>query len=276
MGTPDMLGTYGTYQYFAEDGPPKPARRRRGGKRSRLTFENETARARDRRARRTACSRTRRRSTIEFLVHRDRDANAAVIEIQGRRIVLKAGQWSRWTKLDFELSMPAFLPSSSVSGICRFYLQEVAPNFRLYVSPINMDPAAPRRRSRSRESFVQDVSGKLGPFYTTGFQEDHKARTNGIFSDDEYARQAGMVLEERLALLDYAIEQLRGRPAVLLLLQQRPPVAHVLVGLGRQAPDPLRPRGEEVLRPRPAALPEARRGDRRADRPLRQRRPRSS
>jgi predicted AlkP superfamily phosphohydrolase/phosphomutase len=24
MGTPDMLGTYGTYQHFAEDGPPEP------------------------------------------------------------------------------------------------------------------------------------------------------------------------------------------------------------------------------------------------------------
>ena len=45
MGTPDMLGTYGTYQYFAEDGPPEPLDEG-GGKRSRLTFEDETARAR--------------------------------------------------------------------------------------------------------------------------------------------------------------------------------------------------------------------------------------
>jgi predicted AlkP superfamily phosphohydrolase/phosphomutase len=55
-------------------------------------------------------------------------------------------------------------------------------------------------------TFVQDVSKKLGLFYTTGFQEDHKARTNGIFDDDEYARQAGHVLEERLAMFDYAVQ----------------------------------------------------------------------
>jgi predicted AlkP superfamily phosphohydrolase/phosphomutase len=53
---------------------------------------------------------------------------------------------------------------------------------------------------------VQDVSGRLGPFATTGFQEDYSARKNGVFVDDEYARQAGMVLEARLALLDYALE----------------------------------------------------------------------
>ena len=40
---------------------------------------------------------------------------------------------------------------------------------------------------------------KRGLFYTTGFQEDHKARSNGVFVDDEYVKQAGMVLEERLA-----------------------------------------------------------------------------
>ena len=44
MGTPDMLGTYGTYQYFAENGPAEPLDEG-GGRRSRLTFENETARA---------------------------------------------------------------------------------------------------------------------------------------------------------------------------------------------------------------------------------------
>ena len=203
MGTPDMLGTYGTYQYFAEDAPAEPLDEG-GGKRSRLIFENETARARivgpdDSLLKKPAPI------AVELLVHRDRDANAAVLEIQGRRIVLKPGQWSRWTKLDFKLSVPGFMPSQSAGGICRFFLQEVAPNFRLYVTPINMDPAAPAQKMSEPKSFIQDVAGKLGPFYTTGFQEDHKARSNGIFSDDEFARQAAIVLDERLAMFDYAI-----------------------------------------------------------------------
>ena len=69
-----------------------------------------------------------------------------------------------------------------------------------------MDPAAPALQISEPESFVSDISRTPGPFATTGFQEDYSARKNGVFSDDEYARQAGMVLEERLALFDYAVD----------------------------------------------------------------------
>jgi predicted AlkP superfamily phosphohydrolase/phosphomutase len=204
MGTPDMRGTYGTYQFYSEDGPAEMADQG-GGTHTRLTFDDDTARARlvgpD-----DALLKDPKPIEIPFLVHRDRAADAAVIEIQGRRLVLKSGEWSSWTALDFTMSTPAFIPSQSASGICRFYLQSVAPVFRLYISPINIDPGAPAQRISEPDSFVRDLSGRLGPFYTTGFQEDHKARSNGVFTDDEYARQAGMVLDERLALFDRAVD----------------------------------------------------------------------
>jgi predicted AlkP superfamily phosphohydrolase/phosphomutase len=203
MGTPDMLGTYGTYQHFAEEGPAEPVDEG-GGRRSRLTFDRDTARAKivgpeD------SLLKTPKPMEIDFAVHRDREANAAVVEIQGRRLVLKAGEWSPWTALTFDLSTPSFLPGKSVTGIGRFYLQAVSPRVRLYVSPINMDPRDPAQPISEPSSFITNVAKRLGPFYTTGFQEDHKARSNGIFNDDEYVRQAGMVLDERLALFDYAL-----------------------------------------------------------------------
>jgi predicted AlkP superfamily phosphohydrolase/phosphomutase len=203
MGTPDMLGTYGTYQYFAEDAPEQPLEEG-GGRRSRLAFDQETARATLVGPANTLLQQPRP-VAIDLLVHRDRTANAAVIEIQGRRILLKAGDWSRWTRVDFALAGPALVPDKHVSGICRFYLQEVAPNFRLYVTPINIDPTDPAVKMSEPASFVQDAAGRLGPFYTTGFQEDHKARSNGIYTDEEFIRQADMVLDERLALFEYAV-----------------------------------------------------------------------
>jgi predicted AlkP superfamily phosphohydrolase/phosphomutase len=204
MGTPDMLGTYGTYQFFAENGPAEP-QNEGGGRSSKLIFENETARMQligpD-----NSMLRTPAPVHLDIVVHRDRDANAAVLQMQGKRIVLRAGEWSRWTQLEFELAAPSFLPNKTVTGICRFYLQEVAPNFRLYVSPININPANPAVPLSEPASFIRDVAGRIGPFYTAGFQEDHKARTNGIFNDDEFLRQATLVLEERLKLLEDAIQ----------------------------------------------------------------------
>ncbi len=174
MGTPDILGSYGTYQHFSENGPAEGLDEG-GGKRSKLTFESETARARLIGPENSFLKQPRP-VAVDFLVHRDCGADAALIEVQGQRILLKAGQWSRWTQLDFALSTPAFLPDQHVSGICRFYLQEVSPNFRLYVTPINIDPSDPAVQLSEPRSFVQDVSRQLGLFYTTGFQEDHKAR----------------------------------------------------------------------------------------------------
>src|SRR5262249_14922324 len=98
------------------------------------------------------------------------------------------------------------LLGKSASGICRFYLQEVAPNFRLYVSPINIDPSDPAVRMSEPDSFIQDMSAKLGLFHTTGFQEAYEPRKSGVFNDDEFLRQANMVLEERLAQFEFAVD----------------------------------------------------------------------
>ncbi len=204
MGTPDMMGTYGTYQYFSEDSPEAGVDEG-GGKRSKLTFDGETALAKI-----VGPSNSLLKSpvpiTVDIEIHRDRATNAAMIEVQGKRIVLKPGQWSRWTKLDFAMSAPMPLPTQHAGGICRFFLQEVAPNFRLYVTPVNVDPSAPAVPLSEPSGFITDISNELGLFHTTGFQEDHKARSNGVFNDDEFRRQATNVLEERLALFEYAVE----------------------------------------------------------------------
>ncbi len=199
MGTPDMLGTYGTYQYFAEDVPPEGLEEG-GGKRSRLSFEGETAKASLVGPVNGALAEPKP-FTVDFLVHRDRQADAALVEIQGHKILLKAGQWSRWVTIAFEMPWH----TKNVTGICRFYLQAVTDNVRLYMSPINMNPAAPALRMSEPPSFVSDVAKRLGPFATTGFQEDYSARKNNLFVDDEFLKQANMVLEERLALFDYAV-----------------------------------------------------------------------
>lgn len=200
MGTPDLLGTYGTYQHFSEDGPLRP-QDEPGGKRSMLFFENETARARLI-GPMNQCLKEPAPISIDFQVHRDVRADAAAVELQGRTILLKAGHWSPWVQVDFTLSMPG--PDRHVSGICRFYLQEVYPNFRLYVTPVNADPSDPAISLTEPKEFSRQISKELGLYYTTGFQEDHKALSNGIFTDEEFAGQAELVLQERLNLLEYA------------------------------------------------------------------------
>jgi predicted AlkP superfamily phosphohydrolase/phosphomutase len=196
MGTPDMLGSYGTYQYYSEDGPVRP-KDEGGGRRYMLYFEvigpTDVLLAKPAPA------------TAEFKVYRQTETDSAMIDLQGNKILLKAGQWSDWQQATFKVSTPIKFYKKKVTGIVRFYVQEVAPNLRIYASPINIDPSKPTGTITEPASFIKDISKEMGLFYTTGFQEDHKALSNGIFTDEEYVRQAEMVLDERIRLLDYAM-----------------------------------------------------------------------
>ncbi len=204
MGTPDMFGAYGIYQHFSENQKDYSIDKG-GGKHYKLFFNNDTAVA-ELVGPKNSYFKQPQDTKIKFTIHRDSKARAAVIKILDNVIVLKEGVWSKWLKLDFKLAMPSFMPDEHLSGICRFYLQEIDPNFRLYITPINIDPSDPAIQITEPPDFIIDISKELSLFYTTGFQEDHKALSNKVFTDAEFAEQANMVLEERLRLLEYAIK----------------------------------------------------------------------
>lgn len=202
MGVPDLLGGYGTYQYFSQDTPRK--KEEGGGIRKPLRFFSNYARAKL-----TGPKNTLRKkpvdTTIDFEINRHPQQPQARIDIQGHTILLNQGEWSDWVQLNFTLDTPSFLPNTHVSGICRFFLMEVRPNFRLYVTPINIDPSDPgQQRVTEPPEMIVELADQLGLFYTAGFQEDHKALSNGVFSDEDFYHQARYVLKERKNLLDYA------------------------------------------------------------------------
>ena len=207
LGTPDLLGQGGLFQYFSEDGPSQP-KYEKGGLGARLEFRNHTARGQLLGPRNDFLMRPKP-VTIDFDIHRDIDGRAALIDIQSHKVLLKEKQWSDWLALDFRMSLPRLIPDEHISGICRFFLREVYPTFQLYVTPINIDPSEPAARINEPEGFSKKIAPRMGRFYTTRFQEDYTARIFNVFTDEEYAHQAEMVLQQRLELLEYAMEHYR-------------------------------------------------------------------
>ena len=205
MGTPDLLGTYGTFQHFAENGPTRTMSAG-GGMESMIIFNGDTSEPLLLEGPNNTFLNEPKPASIEFLVHRDKKAQAAVIEIENQTLVLKKGEWSKWVNLEFKLSTPVVIPDKKINGICRFYLQEVSPNFRLYVTPINASPRDPAIQLTEPPEFSKTMSDEMGLFYTTGFQEDHKALSRKVFTEDEYVEQSDYVLKERLNLLNFALE----------------------------------------------------------------------
>ena len=203
MGVPDLLGTYGTYQYFSKSTFRK--RTESGGIRKPLIFKRDVAKAKLTGPPNTLLKHPED-TEIDFEVYRSPDKPMARVEIQDQTLILQEGEWSDWVPVSFGLTMPPFLPDESADGIVRFYLQQVRPDFRLYVSPISADPRNPGEMQITEPpDLIENIADEVGLCYTTGFQEEYNAIKNEVLNEEEYFKQANDVFHERLELLKYAV-----------------------------------------------------------------------
>jgi len=125
-----------------------------------------------------------------------------VIEENGEKRLLKVGEWSDWVPIDFELSAV-----SKMRGMARFFLKSLNPEFELYVTPINIDPMKPEQPISTPGDFAAELARATGRFYTQGMMEDTKALTNDVFSYDEFLAQARLAGEEILDQYEHVLSQ---------------------------------------------------------------------
>ncbi len=203
MGTPDLWGTYGTFAFFTDD-RKAAAEDVSGGKVYPVTVKGNTVRA-TLVGPKNPFKKGEPRSTMEFTVRLDQSQKLAKITVQDREILLKEGEWSPWIRLQFGL-IPYL---KSVTGICRFFLKEVNPQLKLYVTPINMDPQAPALPISVPPGYAAELAEALGDFYTQGMPEDTQALNASVLSRDDFLAQARMVLREAEASMDYELARFR-------------------------------------------------------------------
>jgi len=201
MGTPDLLGTYGTFTLFSDVDIPG-SEHFTGGRVVKVQPKDHVIKSSLEGPPNTF--HTDGQSTeIKFTVYRDPWEPVIKIQIQDHEIMLREGEWSDWLPLKFEF-LPMF---ASVNGIVRIYVQKVHPEFRLYMSPINIDPMEAHVPISSPGGYSKELSDAIGRFYTQGFPEDTKALSNGIFSNEEFLSQTRIVLDERLRAFYHEFSQ---------------------------------------------------------------------
>jgi predicted AlkP superfamily phosphohydrolase/phosphomutase len=190
MGTPDILGGYGTFTLVttAPDEAPQdlggggvmaPAARHDGAVTAVLRGPPHPFRV-DGRA-----------LELPLTVYVDRDRPVARVDIGEERAVLMAGDWSDWMPVEFELG-PLL---GSLRGTCRVLLQRTHPELVMYVTPIQLDPLDPTLPIATPPGFAGELAS-TGRYYTQGMPEDTKALTAGVLSAQEFLEQAGFAREE--------------------------------------------------------------------------------
>jgi predicted AlkP superfamily phosphohydrolase/phosphomutase len=198
MGTPDILGSYGIFNYYTTE--TKELKDDIGG--GRIHPVNVIANRVEARIPGpvNTFKKDRPESSIEFKVFIDPVNPVAKISIQDHEFLLKEGEWSSWKKIYLRM-----IPTQSLSGICLFYLKQVRPNFKLYVSPVNIDPGRAALPISTPKGYSKELEERFGPFFTKGLPADTKALDNDVLDDGEFLEQDDLVLRERLDMFDYEL-----------------------------------------------------------------------
>ena len=201
MGTPDLLGTYGTFTLFSEVDVPD-SKGWNGGRLVRVRPVNNVFKA-SLEGPPNSFRRDSAPASLPVVIARDPTEPLVKIDISGKQLIIKQGEWSEWVPLSFEF-VPLF---ASVGGMVRFYVKQVHPTLKVYVSPINIDPMDPTLPIGSPSSYATEIAQAAGRFYTQGFPADQKALAMGVLSDEEYFHQAKIVIEENFRILDYQLSR---------------------------------------------------------------------
>ena len=201
MGTPDILGTYGTFAYYTSDPYTWAGKDVSGGKVYDVGFVDTVAEGK---LYGPANPFLVDGTKIEapFTVYIDPDEPVAKLVVGGEERVLKVGEWTDWVPIRLDL-----VPTQSVPVIARFYLKEVRPVFGMYVTPLNLDPMSPAMPISTPESFASELAAATGRFYTQGMPEDTKAFKEGVFTPAEFEQQARLAGEEVERQYTYVLER---------------------------------------------------------------------
>jgi len=204
MGTPDLLGSYGTFTLYTNADFWQGARAS-GGRIVTVSVENHRACATI-----TGPPNSLRKSrpdlTRELCIDIDEEHQSVRITVGDEMRLLHAGEWSDWVPVVFDV-MPPF---KKLPAMCRFFLRSVTPSLELYASPLNIDPEHPALTISTPSDYAKSLARRAGRYYTLGIAEDTKALEAGVFNDAQFVSQTDTLLAERGRILDAVLDDYRG------------------------------------------------------------------
>jgi predicted AlkP superfamily phosphohydrolase/phosphomutase len=200
MGTPDIKGSYGIFNYYTTQ--LRELNEDIGGGRIHQVYVIGNRVEAKLPGPTNTFRKERPEAMLDFKVFLDPTNPVAKVSFQDQEFILKEKEWSGWKRVRFSL-----IPTQSVTGICMFYLKEVRPQFKLYVSPINIDPANPALPISTPGHYAEELEKKFGPFFTKGLPADTKALENDVLDEAEFLEQDDMILREREKMFDYELSR---------------------------------------------------------------------
>ncbi len=142
--------------------------------------------------------------SLPMQIRLDKGKKQAAIEVSGEKIDLKEKAFSDWVSLTFKPGL-----GMKIRAICRFFISEIEPHFKMYLSPLNIDPEKPALPISHPFIYSIYLAKLLGRFTTLGEADDTWALNEGILSEDSFIRLTYDAHEETEKILFNAIDKNR-------------------------------------------------------------------
>jgi predicted AlkP superfamily phosphohydrolase/phosphomutase len=203
MGTPDILGTYGTFSFYTSEPYAFAGRTLAGGVVYPVDVYEGAVRAAIEGPTNPFLVKPEK-LRAEFTAFVDGQQKFAKIVAGDEERLLRVGEWSDWVPIEFEM-----IPTQGLRAEVRFYLKQLDPYFALYVSPANIDPLDPALPISTPTDYAADLARATGRFYSQGMPEDTKGLKTGVLTPAEFLEQARIAGDENRRQYKYVLDGFR-------------------------------------------------------------------
>lgn len=193
LGVPDLKGSLGRYSFYVEGTIPND--RDRKGDIVSVSRSGDAVRT-------VVSGPNRLEVPVEISINSEQ--LSATITVNGKSFTLSPGEWSNWVQVQFSLA-----GLKRVSGICRFYLQAVKPELRLYLSPIQADPQKPEFLLSYPDAYTAELARHIGIYATLGIPEDYNALRDGCLDDEAFLSLCDSIMAEREKMLWHELDRFK-------------------------------------------------------------------
>lgn len=235
LGLPDLRGSEGTFHYWASDLSPRDAASPElGGKVVSLGSGNAVETAVEGPV--NPLSETGDRLTVPLKLAKT-GKDALSIELAGRKETVETGRWSDWFRMSFDVTS-----MSAIAGMARFRVLEVEPDIKLYMSPINHDPADAAIAVTEPPGYAKELNKVVGDFKTVGWNHETWGLNEERIDDEAFMQDIWDTFRESEAITLHELEN-RNTDLMVSVFVETDRTSHMMYRLL----DPEHPRYDAAL-----------------------------
>lgn len=197
MCVPDLKGSQGTYFYYSSDKDEQ--KKMMSGVRIPVECNNGTVSSYI-----SGPEGSSGEVRVPMSVKPSQNGTGHQLTIDKTSYPLPLRDYTPWISIEFSVGL-----GQKGRGISRFYLIESEPHFKLFMTPINIDPDKPALPISHPFTYSMYLAKTQGAFATLGVAEDTSALNEDVIDEEAFLKQAYLIHEERERMYFDALEKTR-------------------------------------------------------------------